>query len=189
MRFFGATLAVDIRYHSERKCKGGYLVCSYIPNNVRIFSHALLSQLYLTTFQMCCITYDGTTAASLNYVNLPYAGVAVIGYDPLSGYACGFEVISGYNAGGGDACMNPPKGTTAMSGGAWAFSDRLAKTGGANRKCTGSRVVDAVVLTDGKKFKVEGMEEAMVKELYAIAWNGTAKEHVPESYASFAVTN
>jgi hypothetical protein len=48
-------------------------------------------------------------------------------------------------------------------------------------------MADALVLDDGVKFDLTGMEDDMMTEVYGMLQNGTKSEDVPEPFKVFAV--
>ncbi|KAF1846361.1 uncharacterized protein K460DRAFT_417462 [Cucurbitaria berberidis CBS 394.84] len=169
MSLTAAASAADIRLRFEGGCKGGFAVCSNIAART------------------CCNGERGTQGTpSLGFVNMPH-NAAVGGWQATrNGQICGALVASGNTGNGNNACLNPPAGGSRFAGGTWNPSSK--KRYAVNEdilECTNSQVADALVLADGKKYNVKGMEEGLVTELYTMVWNGTVKEDVPEVYATF----
>lgn len=106
------------------------------------------------------------------------------------GNVCGSELARGNTGGGDNACLNPPAGGSTFAGGSWAQGSkkRYAAANDLDQECIASQKADALVLSDGTKYELEGMEQSLAEELYDLAVNGTATEDIPEVFAAFAAT-
>jgi hypothetical protein len=102
------------------------------------------------------------------------------------GNSCGSFVQSQTLGDGGNGCLQEIGGGATYAGGAWFQNGR--KRYAPNResqKCTESQQADTLVLNDGTKYRLQGMEEGMAKELVALMFNGAVKDDVSKSFSAF----
>ncbi|KAF2684528.1 hypothetical protein K458DRAFT_404134 [Lentithecium fluviatile CBS 122367] len=68
-----------------------------------------------------------------------------------------------------------------FSGAGWNFRSRLAA------RETSSQKADMVILEDGNKYTLEGMEDAMLIEMIQLAMNGTITADIPADFKKFEI--
>lgn len=103
------------------------------------------------------------------------------------GNNCGAQKAWQSTGGGDNACLNFPGGGGQFSGGAWNPGANRRRVAVKAPECTNTVMADALVLDDGVKFDLTGMEDDMMTKVYGMLQNGTKSEDVPEPFKVFAV--
>lgn len=53
------------------------------------------------------------------------------------------------------------------------------------QQCVGSQKPDVLVLDNGAKYQLDGMDDGLFNELYAHALNGTAMEDISDAFVAY----
>ncbi|KAF3480247.1 uncharacterized protein GIQ15_05594 [Arthroderma uncinatum] len=162
----------NIRNHFEDGCRGGYI--NY-PNIAQ---------------RTCALgLHDNNTKGSVSiaFSALPQHS-AVYGWQGnRSGNLCG-TIAKKDNVGNTDhKCLGSLSGGSQYAGSSWTqpgFNLRGAKQ---DTTCTAKVAPHSLVLNDGHKYILGGMEEDMMKSLYDLAVKGTTSQELPSEYAVFEI--
>ncbi|KAK2834903.1 hypothetical protein FQN49_006797 [Arthroderma sp. PD_2] len=163
----------NIRNHLEDGCRGGYLDYPNIAPRV------------------CALgLHDNDTkgTVSIAFSALPQHSTVIGWQANRSGNLCGSNAKQD-NVGNTDhKCLGTLSGGARYAGSSWVQPGQLnVKEGQQSTACTGQMKPHSIVLNDGHKYLLGGMEEDKIKALYDLAVKGTSSQELPSEYAAFEV--
>ncbi|KAF2678434.1 hypothetical protein K458DRAFT_463605 [Lentithecium fluviatile CBS 122367] len=165
-----AASAIDVRIHFKADCTGASYECLGLQPNI------------------CCYAESGVYPTIGFYGVPPSWNIETRGYSRSGDNRCGNQRALENLSGGNFKCLRQGS----FTGAGYGFRGKKRDVGGCDAEgeaegqtCTSSRKADVLVLEDGVKYSLQGMEDKMIGELVGLAVNGTTGGDVPEVFQEF----
>ncbi|KAF1846860.1 uncharacterized protein K460DRAFT_392349 [Cucurbitaria berberidis CBS 394.84] len=163
-----AASAIDVRIHAGSNCdRGAYECLNLTPNR-------------------CCYVESGLYG-SIGFYGVPTNwNIECRGHSRSGDNRCGVQKVTENLSGGTFKCLRGG----GFTGAGYGFrgkkrSSEVCDAETSGQTCTEFQKADVIVLEDGKKYLLSGMEESLLDELVQLAMNGTVAADIPEGFKKF----
>lgn len=187
--------AIDIRYHFTNNCGGNFVECVNInPDRCCAASAVSLGFVAIpSNWRIRCRGWRGGNCGGNPDATAYSAGSTSVCIQS-SGFlynSANYNFVNRRRAAAAAATLGEVEeggGQCSSSGGEGAEEEGAAAVE-VGRKCTSVQKPDALVLADGTRYSLVGLEGAPLDKLLGLASNGTvsAAEDVPEEFKALAV--
>ncbi|KAF2002200.1 hypothetical protein P154DRAFT_594450 [Amniculicola lignicola CBS 123094] len=163
LAFVASAAAVDLRHYTGFNCGGGFAGCGGLPPGT------------------CCNTPDFRNGSPSVAVVFTSPNTNLLGYQAVRDNPnwCGFAAFQRNSGQFSFVCLSyDPFGAGTFAGTAYFPQGRKR----AEPKCTGYSNINHIVLDDGTRYGLEGVDETGIKEWYQFLRNGSTVADLPESY-------